>query len=944
MNGIEYANEHIWIHYTGHFLLLTAFFSALYALTAYLLSMRNHALNWKSAMRIAFWVHLAAIYSAIALLLFILFKKYFAYEYVWAHASAELPLRYILAAFWEGQEGSFLLWLFWNAAFGIYFARQNRPFRLTVLAVILGVNALLISMLLGIHLGDLKVGSSPFLLLRQTMDLPLFKNADYARLIEGNGLNPLLQNYWMTIHPPVLFLGFASTLVPFAYACAALIHQDWKSFIQEALPWAAGSAFALGTGILMGAAWAYEALSFGGYWAWDPVENMSLAPWLILLAGLHTNLVSRASGHSIRATIGLYALSFVFVCYSSYLTRSGVLGDSSAHAFTEMGLEWQLVLLCLLSCLLPVVFFFKYGRTIPGQPEEESIRSREFWMYIGSLVLLFSALLMTFTTSIPVYNKLIDLVGRFSGSDLKGLHRSMPLDPVAHHNQFQLWTAFFIAMLSGMSLFLFYRGGPSKSHLQGFFKILITALGVSLAAAWMAKWLAFPDLHWSYLLLLWASWFCIACALWFLTTARGKLIRKCAAAISHAGFGILLLGILFTGINKRYLSTNQFAQEGLWDEGDGEDLSKYLTLIRHEPMFMKDYWVEYASDTFTHTIRHYALKFWKEDSTGLRRDSFTLHPQIQYDNKVSKVAAANPSIRRRVTGDLFALVAQIPQSQVDMESAQRAEDSLRYRRIWLSPGDSLATDLASYQLVRQHQDLPVTDFERKPGDQVISADFNVRRLDDGRMFLATSSILFRDELVYRFPARIDALGARIQLPDTVLDTKLPALINLKWNAIQLQIGDSIALANGLELGLLNVHRKTTGSAMGSDTQTAIHVVADMQLHSGKEQVPFKPRFVLRGNQVISPPASSISHGFSIRFVRIDPTTEQMHFEYALHDLDSYKAALPIDLAENAPRTDFIVIQVISFPWINLVWLGSIMMMAGLLVSFSLNRKALKHAA
>jgi cytochrome c-type biogenesis protein CcmF len=944
MSGIEYANEHIWIHYTGHFLLLTAFLSALYAVFAHVLSIRSHALNWKDAVRVAFWVHLASIYLAIALLLFILYKKYFAYEYVWAHASADLPLRYILAAFWEGQEGSFLLWLFWNGAFGIYFVRQTRPIRLTVLVVLLGVNALLTSMLLGIHLGDFKIGSSPFLLLRHSMDLPLFNNADYARLIEGNGLNPLLQNYWMTIHPPVLFLGFASTLAPFAYACAALIHQDWKAFIKESLPWAAGSAFALGAGILMGAAWAYEALSFGGYWAWDPVENMSLAPWLILLAGLHTNLVSRASGHSIRATLWLYALSFVFVCYSSYLTRSGVLGDSSAHAFTEMGLEGQLVLLCLVACLLPIILFIRFGRGIPSLPEEESIRSREFWMYIGSLVLLFSALLMTFTTSIPVYNKMLDLVGSLSGNDLSNLRRSMPLDPVAHHNQFQLWTALFMAMLSGASTFLRYRSGQSKGDVNGFFKLLTTSLVLSVLAAWLLKWLAFPELHWSHLLLLWSSFFSVASALLFLATARGLLLRKSAVAISHAGFGILLLGIVFTGVNKRYLSTNQFAQEGLWNEGEGEDLSKYLTLIRQEPMYMKDYWVEYTSDTFVHTIRHYALKFWKEDSSGLRTDSFTLHPQIQYDNKVSKVAAANPSIRRKVEGDLFALVAQIPQSQVDIESAQRAEDSLRYRRVWLAQEDSVATDLASYQLVRQHHNLPVTDFERKPGDQVISADLLVKRHDDSRLFRTTSSILFRDELVYRFPARIDAMGVRIQIPDTAIEAKLPAFKDVNWSDIQMHIGDSIVLPNGMQLQLLNVHREGADSTHSSESKKAFQVIADIQLQSGQEHFPLKPRFVLRGNQVISPPASCIHPGFSIRFVRIDPATERMHFEYALFDLSSDQVAIPLDIAENGPRTDFIVIQVITFPWISLVWLGAIMMVAGLLVSSFVNRNALGHAA
>jgi cytochrome c-type biogenesis protein CcmF len=128
------------------------------------------------------------------------------------------------------------------------------------------------------------------------MDAPIFSNADYLNLIKGTGLNPLLQNYWMTIHPPTLFLGFASTSIPFAFAMAGFMHKDHKGWLKPVLPWALFSGMILGTGILMGGAWAYEALSFGGYWAWDPVENMSLVPWLILIAGIHTNLIARNTG------------------------------------------------------------------------------------------------------------------------------------------------------------------------------------------------------------------------------------------------------------------------------------------------------------------------------------------------------------------------------------------------------------------------------------------------------------------------------------------------------------------------------------------------------------------------------------------------------------------------------------------------------------------------
>src|SRR5690606_38158729 len=154
---------------------------------------------------------------------------------------------------------------------------------------------------------------------REVMDAPIFARADYLSFVtDGNGLNPLLQNYWMVIHPPTLFLGFASTLVPFAYAIASLWKKDYSGWVNPVLPWTLFSAAMLGTGILMGGAWAYEALSFGGFWAWDPVENASLVPWITLIAGLHTLVIFKSTGHALRATFIFFIATFVLILYSTF--------------------------------------------------------------------------------------------------------------------------------------------------------------------------------------------------------------------------------------------------------------------------------------------------------------------------------------------------------------------------------------------------------------------------------------------------------------------------------------------------------------------------------------------------------------------------------------------------------------------------------------------------
>lgn len=148
---------------------------------------------------------------------------------------------------------------------------------------------------------------------------PIFRTSDYlAQITDGKGLNPLLQNYWMVIHPPTLFFGFASSIIPFAFAIGGLWTAKYKEWLKPALPWTLVSVMILGTGIIMGGFWAYESLSFGGYWAWDPVENASLVPWLLLIVTVHLMLIYKSTGTSIILTYILSIASFLLVLYATF--------------------------------------------------------------------------------------------------------------------------------------------------------------------------------------------------------------------------------------------------------------------------------------------------------------------------------------------------------------------------------------------------------------------------------------------------------------------------------------------------------------------------------------------------------------------------------------------------------------------------------------------------
>jgi cytochrome c-type biogenesis protein CcmF len=224
----------------------------------------------------------------------------------------------MISCFWEGQEGSFLLWAFWQMMLGFFVLKLPVQWKAPVMAVLCCSQALIISMLLGVYFWDFKLGSTPFMLLRDVMaDAPVFQKSNYLDFVkDGKGLNPLLQNYWMVIHPPVLFLGFASTIIPFGFAIAGLWTKNYGEWVKPAFPWVLFSVGILGTGILMGGIWAYEALTFGGFWAWDPVENASLIPWIIMVACLHTMLVYNSTRHALFTTFTLALSSFLLVLYA----------------------------------------------------------------------------------------------------------------------------------------------------------------------------------------------------------------------------------------------------------------------------------------------------------------------------------------------------------------------------------------------------------------------------------------------------------------------------------------------------------------------------------------------------------------------------------------------------------------------------------------------------
>jgi len=937
MQEIKYVGEQLWIQSTGHFLILSSFFSALFILISSILYFKAHEdqrITWAKWIRGGFYFHSFSLIGIIGLILWMMSDLRYEYHYVWEHVSDDLPMKYILSAFWEGQEGSFLLWMFWNLVLGFFLIRRKDPFVISNLGVLFGVQLLLVSMILGVYVGETRIGSNPFLLLRQTMDIPIFKNADYVSLIKGNGMNPLLQNYWMLIHPPTLFLGFASVVVPVCYGISGLLLGKYEEWLKPALPWSLFSASVLGLGILMGGAWAYEALSFGGYWAWDPVENMSLVPWLVLVGGIHAHLVAQHTRYSIRASFILYGLAFALVIYSTYLTRSGVLGDTSVHAFTGLGLGWQLLFFIAASVFIPMWVYISATPHIPRIKEEEALSSREFWMFIGSLTLLFSAGLISFSTSIPVYNKLLDFIAGLAGTDWSEWHKSAPVDVVAHHNRFQLWIGVLIGFLTGFSIFLRYQGGKLNGLQKSFWKNILLNSLASLALTILTYFLM-DQKSIPVLVLAAAGWFSFFGSLGYLLKYGLSNPRSCASIASHSGFGLLILGIIFTGVNKKNLVPERFFQEDFLLNDDPETAGKHFLLIKEQPKLVKNYQVTYLKDTMEARFRHYNILFQEMDTMGNKGESFVVAPQIQYDNKLTKVAASNPSIKRYLHKDVFTLIAQIPAVQMDAEAAQKAEDSLKYEKYLLGIGDTAFGSKQYFILKKFYSGFAPSDFKLEQGDLSFGAEIEVRSLEDTAATLLTPGIIFRGNTLFRFPGESDKKGIRIQINEEIFEAAYPLENDADFKTIVLKEGQSLQINDGRTIELKSFNREPS-STIYEKKEGDIAIAANLILKEGGKEKTVNPIYLIREQTIIPIPDRIAEPFMSFYFTKVNPDNGEMTFRYSENkNLNK----IPVEISENAPRTDYLVMEAIVFPGINLVWLGSLLMISGLAAGAYFRKKA-----
>ena len=813
------STYHYWVGNAGHFFIILSFVASLVAAFGFLKASLSPATadgqQWRNFAQKAFYLHSFSVVCVVATLFYMIFQHYFEYHYAWSHSSKALPVYYMIACFWESQEGSFLLWIFWHAFLGLVLIGQGiakekkgikDSLQSPIMTIFSVVQVFLGSMILGVVFFDtLKIGSSPFLLLKEAMpELPVWQMQANFIPKDGNGLNPLLQNYWMVIHPPTLFLGFATTLVPFAYAIAGLWQGQYKEWIKPALPWALFSALVLGIGIVMGAYWAYETLNFGGYWNWDPVENAVYVPWLVMVAAIHTMIIYKNNKTALKTSIILIISQFILILYATFLTRSGVLGNASVHSFTDLGLSGQLLIYLLFFVVVAVGFMVAKWKYIPSDAKELSTYTREFWIFCGATVLCLAAFQVIVTTSIPVYNKIIEAFGYVS-------KLALPVDQIGHYSKFQIWFFTFIVIFSSIAQYFWWNKAKAikSAKLE-----TVSVKGFSLQDFNLGVWEAFSTplviafvstaliitltkvTNWIYIVLLTACVFSLVCS----ATVLWDLLRKQKAkisggAVTHIGVALMLIGIMYSSGYSKVISLNNtgllISNAEVFTANNNQENKENVMLWLNKPSKMGDYLLTYKGqriearqlsgylhkedvEVLPNDFRALAkkdimqdgqVKYKQGDTLAVFTENtfyeieyrepsgriFTLFPKAQVNPKMGLLAS--PDIHKTATTDLYTHVSYVndPTGEVEWSKAETHVVALQ---------DTFFVN--DYVAILENVGLDTSNKEIAAGEAAVKAQIRVLDKDNSAEISPVYVLNSKTGMVKRSPVIDMAVGLKVR--------------------------------------------------------------------------------------------------------------------------------------------------------------------------------------
>ena len=577
-------------------------------------SREDDTLAWNVA-RYSFTGFVAFMTLASILLMFAILKHEFIYSYVANYSSRDLPLQYLISSFWAGQEGSFLLWVLLGAWLGIFVMHKSGEMEPQVMTIY-NLNNLFLMILL--------IKQSPFKMLA-------------AAPADGQGLNMLLQDPWMVIHPPVVFLGYAAYTIPFAYAIAALWRREYDNWIRPALPWTVFAFLSLGAGIIIGGYWSYKVLGWGGYWGWDPVENASLLPWLAGTALMHGMILQQSRRKLRKTNFVLAAFSFLLIIYCTFLTRSGILADFSVHSFQDLGITGWLVLFMFVFIAITLWFFVTRVREIPVSDKGAAFSyfSREFGFIGAMIILCLLAIITGVGTSAPLITRVLDKASKVSTEFY--VETNMPL------------AILMVVLLSFVPLLAWGENSFAKLSRK-----LIWALVGAIVSGIITLYHGYPGMA-VLVLALFAG-----AAVGMNLHLAIKLIRKkftmSSGAIAHLGVGLMFVGIIASSVYDR-------SEKVLLPQG------------KLEPAL--GYEMKFSGPKFVREPRGVRLDLPVDVKKG--NTEFIALPDIRSENSPDGQGRrfSRPHIRRGLVSDLYISPVDFQPAKEESRSADRKQLELK---------------------------------------------------------------------------------------------------------------------------------------------------------------------------------------------------------------------------------------------------------------------------
>jgi cytochrome c-type biogenesis protein CcmF len=494
----------------GTFLLLASFVACAYAIAASVAGARRRSRRLVESGLGAFHLITALMTVASAVMVHAFVTNNYSIKYVQRYSDTVQPLAYKIASYWGGLDGSIMFWVFLLGMFGTIAVHTNRERHRELIPYVVAVIATV---------------EMFFLFLMVVHNNPFSTYLAQAPA-DGKGLNPLLQNFYMAIHPPSLYIGFVSMTIPYAFGIAALItgHLD-DSWLRAVRRWTMIGWLVLSFGLILGMLWAYEELGWGGFWGWDPVENAAALPWFTATAFLHSVMVQERRGMLRVWNVTLVIVTFFLTIFGTFMTRSGIV--QSVHAFGE-----DRALATLFTIFMIVILIFSFSLVIYRLPllrarhDLDSWVSREAAFLANNWILLFSAFFVLFATMFPTLSEAV-------------MHERLTVGP-GFFNKWMLPIGLLLLLLTGIGPLLAWRKSTVTNLVQQF--LWPTTAAVVTAVTLYALGVR-----------VWSSGACFALCAFVVATIGQEFVRGAQVRKETTGAGLLTSMIgLVSRSRRRY--------------------------------------------------------------------------------------------------------------------------------------------------------------------------------------------------------------------------------------------------------------------------------------------------------------------------------------------------------------------------------------------------------